>query len=251
MSPRAKKAGAGFLAAITLLLPFYPVLAAQVLPDIQPLNKPFGGKIVKIQACMSPAGFVLTIGAPMGGKFFLNPATSKIHTYGVIKPGVWTLGSASPTPINCDKGNPAGISGFSMGGLLGGAIDSGLLEITPVTWEMLEPGSIFGSQFAGVELSGLGGSLFIGGEFGIELAGLVDAGGILPGIGIISSLISGDFLGAGLTLLALFDPTGITQIASFIFNLLGINFGKKPPSLGSAYPIIRIGTGPAPTPSTP
>ena len=139
-----------------------------------------------------------------------------------------------------------------MGGLLDSAVSGGLLEISPVTMEMLEPGSIFGSQIVGVEIVGPGGALFIGGDLGIQLAGLAEGlGWFLPGIGIISSLISGNFLGAGLSLAALFIPVigPIISIASFIFGLLGIDFGDDPPSLGSAYPIIRIGTGPEPVPA--
>lgn len=233
------------LAPALIVFLLAPSFAAAAIPLIQP-NVPFGGKITKIQACQSPAGFILHIGPPKGGKYFLNPDTTIINRHGVIEPGVWTLGSASPAPINCNKGNPDSIGGFSIGGLLDGAIDGGLLEMNVVTMEMIEPGSIFGSQIVGVEIVGAEGTLFIGGDLGLELAGLADLGGFLPGIGIISSLIGGDFLGAGLTLLGLFDPTGIIAVTSLVFNLLDINFGKKPPSLGSAYPIIRIGTGPAP-----
>lgn len=255
MSPRVKKLGATFLAAITLLLPFYPVLAAQVIPEIQPLNKPFGGKITKIQACLTPPGFILTIGPPVGGKYFLNPATSKIHAHGVIQPGIWTLGNAAPTPINCDKGNPSGIGGFSIGGLLGSAVSSGLLKVNPIEFVNIAGAGtgIATNVVKGVEIVGPAGGLVVTGALGEALSGLSGAisglGNFLPGIGIISSLASGDFFGSALTLASLFDPTGITAVASFIFNILGINFGKKPPSLGQAYPIIHIGTGPAPVPS--
>src|SRR3989344_9668967 len=112
MSLRAKKTGTAFLAATILLLPFYPVLAAQVIPEIQPLNKPFGGKIIKIQACVSPKALLLTIGPPMGGKYLLTDS-STLHAYDTIMPGVWTLGLAEPNAVNC-RGNPAGIAGFAV-----------------------------------------------------------------------------------------------------------------------------------------
>jgi len=238
-----------FAVSLSFFYPFSEVKAA--IPPIQPLTKPFGGKITKIQACMSPSGFILYIGPPVGGKFFLNPATSQIKSYGVIRPGICTLGYASPAPINCDKGNPSGIGGFSIGGLLGSAVAGGLVDANVVTMEMIEPGNIFGSQIMGVELVGPGGALFVGGDLGIQLAGLAEGlGGLLPGINIISSLASGNFLGAGLSLAGIFVPVigPAISIASFIFSALGINFGKKPPSLGSAYPIIQIGTTQKPVP---
>lgn len=236
-----------FLTGLITLVSFYPLTAAAIVPGIQ-FVKPFGGKITKIQACQTPPGFILHIGPPVGGKYFLNPATSKIQAYGVIRPGVWTLGSAALIPINCSKGNTAGIGGFSVGGLLDSAIGSGLFAVRPVTLEMIEPG--LGSQIMGAQLVGPGGSTFIGGDFGVELTGLSQGlGGVLSGLGVASSLMGGDFFGAGLTLASLFDPTGATTIAPLVFNLLGINFGKKPPSLGLAYPIIRIGTGRMPAQS--
>lgn len=164
MSLRAKKIGSAFLTTITLLLPFYPVLAAQVLPDIQPLNKPFGGKIIKIQACISPKALLLTIGPPVGGKYLLMNS-SILHAHSNIMPGVWTLGLAEPNTINC-RGNPAGIAGFAMDTIISTALN------------------------------------------------------FIPVVG---------------------------QILSLVYTLFSFIFPKKPPSLGNGYPIIRIGTGPAPT----
>ncbi|KKT63516.1 MAG: hypothetical protein UW81_C0007G0010 [Candidatus Giovannonibacteria bacterium GW2011_GWC2_44_9] len=246
---------------ISLLAPSFAAAALPPLPSNLPskesllqfkLNKPFGGKITKIQACMTPPGFILHIGPPMGGEYFLNPATSKIHAFGVIQPGVWTLGNAAPVPINCSKGNPAGIGGFSMGGLLGNAVSNGLLQVNPIEFVNIAGAgtNIATNVIKGVEIVGPAGGLIVTGVLGETFSGLSGAlsglSGFLPGIGIISSLASGDFFGSALTLASLFDPTGITAIASLIFNLLGINFGKKPPSLGSAYPIIHIGTSEAP-----
>lgn len=200
---------------------------------------------------MSPPGFILHIGPPVGGKFFLDPATSKIKAYGVIKPGVWTKGTASPKATHCKKGNPSGIGGFSIGGLLGNSLSGGLVTVNPIYGgDILEP--ITGAtQIIGAEIIGPAGAFQIMGDAGIQLANMAEGlGGILPGISIISSLISGDFWGAGLSLAAIFIPVvgPFLSVASFIFNALGITFGKKPPSLGSAYPIIQIGTSPAPAP---
>lgn len=241
------------MASMASFLSFYPMIAAAAInpADFQ-ITKGFGGKITKIQACMSPPGFILHIGPPMGGKYFLNPATSKIKAYGVIQPGVCVLGNALPATINCDKGNPAGIGGFSIGGLLGNAFSGGLVTVNPIYGgDVLEP--VTGAtQIIGAEIIGPAGAFQIIGDTGIQLASIAGGlGGILPGISIISSLISGDFLGAGLSLAAIFVPVigPVIAIASFIFSALGINFGKKPPSLGSAYPIIQIGTTAKPVPA--
>ncbi|OGF59507.1 hypothetical protein A3E35_00085 [Candidatus Giovannonibacteria bacterium RIFCSPHIGHO2_12_FULL_44_22] len=169
MSPNAKKVGAVFLMITTLFLPFYTILAAQVIQEIQPLNKPFGGKIIKIQACIIPKALLLTIGPPMGGKYLLTDS-STLHAYDTIMPGVWTLGLAEPNAVNC-RGNPAGIAGFAVNTLISTALN------------------------------------------------------FIPVVG---------------------------QILSLVYTLFSFIFPKKPPSLGNGYPIIRIGTGPAPNslPST-
>ena len=203
MSQRAKKIGAAFFAATALLLPFYPVLAAQVIPEIQPLNRPFGGKITKIQACQSPPGLILHIGPPSGGQYFLDPASSKVHAYGAIMPGVWTLGLAKPFAKAC-VGNPAGVGGFSAGGIAGQGLSS--ISITPLS-------DGYGG-ISSVVINGPLGSVEIAGELGQILAGL-------------SSFLA------------------VVQIAYAIYSL--ISYLKKPPTLGPAYPIIRIGTGPAPS----
>ncbi len=247
MSLRTKKIGAAFLAATTLLLPFYPALAAQVIPDIQPLNKPFGGKITKIQACVSPKALLLTIGPPAGGKFLLTNS-SIIHAHGNIIPGVWTLGLAESSAVNC-RGNPAGIGGFSVGGLVGNALSGGNLSILLVYGE-----GILETTLVGVDIVGPLGPMFsITGPLAETLASLSESGAL----SVIGSAISGDIFGAlssafgdsFLSTIGLFDPTGITQIISLAFTVFSFVFPKKPPSLGNGYSIIRIGTGRVPVPS--
>jgi len=240
-----------FLIFAVFLSFFYPFSEAKAaIPLIQPLNKPFGGKITKIQACLTPPGFILHIGPPVGGKFFLNPATTIIHPYGVIQPGVWTLGNAAPVPINCSKGNPSGIGGFSIGGLMESA--GGILQINPIYAAGVFDPAISGAQIIGAQIIGPLGAFQVTGPLAETLLSAAGGfGNILPGIGIISSLMGGDFFGAGISLVSLFvgGPIGaVVAVASAIFSFLGIGFGKKPPSLGSAYPIIHIGTGPAPNP---
>ncbi len=234
-----------FLTAVIAFTPFYPALAAQVLPEIQPLNKPFGGKIIKIQACISPKALLLTIGPPTNAKFLLT-SSSTIHAYGNIMPGVWTLGLAEPNAVNC-RGNPAGIGGFSVGGLVGNALSGGF-EINPIEFVNIvgEGANITTTVIKGVEIIGPTGGFVVVGTLGEALAGLGEALGALP-IGAIASLIQGNFLGGGLGIIGFFDPTGITQIISLVFTIMNFIFPKKPPSLGNGYPIIRIGTGLAPS----
>lgn len=179
--------------------------AAIVDPNILSLlfKKPFGGKITKIQACQSPPGLILHIGPPKGGQYFLAPGSSKVHEHGVIKPGVWTEGIAQPAAKTC-VGNPAGVGGFSAGGIAGEGLSS--INITPLS-------DGYGG-ISGVLIEGPLGNVEIAGELGQILAGL------------------SSFLTA-------------VQVVYAIYSL--ISFLKKPPTLGPAYPIIRIGTGPGPT----
>lgn len=243
MSPRAKKAGAAFLAATTLLLPFYPALAVTAIPDFT-INKHFGGRITKIQACISPKGLLLTIGPPIGGKYLLTDS-SIIHAYGNITPRTWTLGLADPTPVNC-RGNPNGIGGFSAGGLAGEALSSGILSVEPIYGE-----GILGTTLVGAEIVGPAGAFTITGPLAETLVSLSESGTL----SVIGPALSGDIAGAissvfgdsFLSAIGLFDPTGITQIVSLAFTVFNFIFPKKPPSLGDGYPIIRIGTGPAPS----
>lgn len=115
---------------------FYPLLTAAQLPFSIPfVNKPFGGRITKIQACAEPPGLILHVGPPFsipgfenlwpwGGQYFLNPATSIIHPYGVVTPRIMVLGNATPIAITC-VGAKGGGGGFVLTGLAG----QGLVEI--------------------------------------------------------------------------------------------------------------------------
>lgn len=201
------------MASLASLLSFYPLLAAAAInqADFQP-PKPFGGKITKIQACQSPPGLILHIGPPRAGQYFLDPASSKVHAHSVIKPGVWTEGIAQPSAKTC-VGNPASVGGFSAGGIAGEDLSS--ISITPLS-------DGYGG-ISGVEISSSFSNTVVdvGGELGQILANFAD-----------------------------FVP--ILQIASIIYKIYSlISLLKKPPTLGPAFPIIRIGTGPNPPVSTP
>src|SRR3989344_784747 len=112
---------------VSLLAPSFAA-AAIINPDILSglFKKPFGGKITKIQACQSPPGLILHIGPPSGGQYFFDPASTILHQYKVVKPGVWTLGLAKPVAKTC-VGNPAGVGGFGVGDL------AGTISITPLS----------------------------------------------------------------------------------------------------------------------
>ena len=91
----------------------YPISASAQISSLYPYSysgiKPFGGKIISMQPCKSPAGIMLNIGGPMGGQFLLTNS-SKIFDYGVFSPGVWTLGNANPSTVTC-KGKSGLFSG--------------------------------------------------------------------------------------------------------------------------------------------
>src|SRR3989344_1699400 len=108
---------------VSLLAPSFAA-AAIVNPNILfgLFKKPFGGKITKIQACASPPGLILHIGPPIGGQYFLGQSTI-IHSYGVITPGVWTLGIAEPSAKTC-----VGAQGGGGGFVLNGLAETGLIE---------------------------------------------------------------------------------------------------------------------------
>lgn len=129
----------------------------------------------------------------------------------------------------------------------------GFLQVNPIFAAGVFDPAISGAQIIGVEIIGPLGAFQVLGPAGEMLAEIAEGiGGFLPGLGIISSLFSGDFFGAGISLVGLIvgGPIGLAAVAiNTVFGFLGISFGKKPPSLGSAYPIIHIGTGPAPIPA--
>ena len=238
----------GFLIA---LLSFSPTFAAaSILPGLSlptPVVKPFGGKIIKIRACASPPGFMLTIGPPVGGEFFLNPATSKIYAYGVIMPQVWTLGVANPIPMECSEGNPDSIGGFSVG--FGKILDSAATKLATTFPILNAPFSAIsdlatdiGGVFSGVT-SGIT-NFFSGVTSGIGDALGIPSGNILPGVGAILDIASGNFIGAAInigTMVGVINPA--VGIGMAVLSLLGINFMKDPPNLGSAHEIFIIGTG--------
>lgn len=71
--------------------------------------KPFGGRIISMQPCKTPAGIMLNIGEPMGGQFLLTN-NSQIFDYNVFMNGVWTLGTADISTVTC-KGKSGLFSG--------------------------------------------------------------------------------------------------------------------------------------------
>ncbi len=235
---RNYKTMAIFLLFCIISLTLYPLFYAQAAAFSYTPIKPFGGKIIKIQACQVPPGLIITVGAPVGGKYFFNFATTQLHAFGIIKPNVWVLGAAAPTPIYCSKGSDKNLPGFDIPGLA----SSGGLSLTG---DMDAFGNITGAT-----ISGPLGDLNITGSLGESLGSVApnivgNSSSVLGPIGAIGSFASGDFFGGGLTIISMFDPTGITAVITLIlklFELMGINFTKKPPSLGFAYPILHIGT---------
>ena len=210
---KLKRRLAIFMASIASLLSFYPLIAsAAINPTNFQFNKPFGGKITKIQACQSPPGLILHIGPPSGGQYFFDPASTILHQYKVVKPGVWTLGLAQPVAKTC-VGNPASVGGFSIGSIAGEALSS--IKVTPLLDDFNgEIGVEISSAFSNTVIE-------IGGEFGEALAEALTSS--------LGSIIT------------------VIQIAYLVYSL--ISFLKKPPTLGPAYPIIRMGTGPGPVPA--
>lgn len=101
-----------FMCTVLFLWPISTVFAQGVLP--------FGGKILKIQACKTPPGLMLTIGPPVAGQYLLSPLTV-VFSYGAFIPGTWVLGNAANTAVAC-VGSPASLGGFSVGGLGGGGL---------------------------------------------------------------------------------------------------------------------------------
>lgn len=71
-----------------------------ISPYSYPSIKPFGGRIISMQPCKTPAGIMLTIGEPRGGQFLLTDS-SQVFNYGVFANGVWTLGTADPSTVTC------------------------------------------------------------------------------------------------------------------------------------------------------
>lgn len=71
--------------------------------------KPFGGRIISMQPCKTPAGIMLNIGGPMGGQFLLTN-NSQMFDYNVFMNSVWMLGTADISTVTC-KGKSGLFSG--------------------------------------------------------------------------------------------------------------------------------------------
>ena len=112
----------------------YPISATAQISSLYSYSysgiKPFGGKIISMQPCKSPAGIMLNIGGPAGGQFLLTNS-SKIFDYGVFAPGVWKLGNASPSTVTC-KGKSGLFSGsFAVKMAVSMAVSYGINALFP------------------------------------------------------------------------------------------------------------------------
>lgn len=74
--------------------------------------KPFGGRIISMQPCKTPAGIMLTIGEPRGGQFLLTDS-SQVFNYGVFANSVWTLGTADPSTVTCKGKSGSSVGSFA------------------------------------------------------------------------------------------------------------------------------------------
>jgi hypothetical protein len=75
--------------------------------------KPFGGRIISMQPCKTPAGMMLNIGGPRGGQFLLTNS-SQLFDYSVFVPNVWTLGTADVSTVTCKGKSGLFSGGFAM-----------------------------------------------------------------------------------------------------------------------------------------
>lgn len=112
-----------------------------IIPYSYTGSKLFGGRIISMQPCLTPAGIMLNIGGPRGGQFLLTDS-SQIFNYGVFNPGIWTLGNASPSTVACK-----GKSGLFSGGFaIKTAVSFGVSFGVSFALNALLPGS--GALFA-------------------------------------------------------------------------------------------------------
>lgn len=74
--------------------------------------KVFGGRIISMQPCKTPAGMMLNIGGPRGGQFLLTDS-SQVFNYSVFAPSTWILGNASPSTVTCKGKSGLFSGGFS------------------------------------------------------------------------------------------------------------------------------------------
>jgi hypothetical protein len=71
----------------------------------------FGGKVSALYPCLDEGGYVITVGAPKGGNFYINTSTRIYARYTPIS-GVWVLGKANPGTVTCSNaGVPSGPNG--------------------------------------------------------------------------------------------------------------------------------------------
>ena len=103
-----------FLIVLFSIATIYPVSASAQISSLYSYSysgiKPFGGRIISIQPCKTPAGMMLTIGGPRGGQFLLTDS-SQVFQHGVFTPRIWTLGNADRSTVTCK-----GKSGLTSGG---------------------------------------------------------------------------------------------------------------------------------------
>lgn len=244
----SKKLTLFLLIAFFSMATLYPISAAAQIPAPYSYSgiKPFGGRIVGIEACQKPAAILLKIGPPMGGNFLLTDS-SKIYMYGNTSKGIWMLGNAGTAPVKC------------MG-------KRGLLSINNLIKIVVIAVAIYytGGAFAGATTE-------TGGAAGLT-AGLEPAAGTGlaapdPAVGMVSPLESsgpmlapggggagaGASTGAGIGSAAggggMFGARaiGFGALAGGISSLTGsLPFGKKLKNLGTGYIIQIVGTSLSP-----
>lgn len=62
------------------------------------LNGAFGGRIIGLPIpCVDEGGYLIVVGPPAGGTFYISPFSTRIYkNYNPATPGVWVLGKATP-----------------------------------------------------------------------------------------------------------------------------------------------------------
>lgn len=93
---------------VSLIVLVHPLLAQVPFIGFASLSPPFGGRALFVEACH--LGVVVTIGPPVGGKFYYQPGVTREFLYHqTARPAVWDLGTRTITPGTC-------IIGFGKGG---------------------------------------------------------------------------------------------------------------------------------------
>lgn len=76
------------------------------------LGGAFGGRIISPPVpCIDEGGYLIVVGPPAGGTFYINPFTTRIYkNYNPATPNVWVIGKATPLAwVPCsDLGVPLG-----------------------------------------------------------------------------------------------------------------------------------------------